>query len=169
MIIEGTELALNDYSVPRKEVLAQAQKNGWRIFQEYNSNIPEGTPTTGYRLFYKASDGKLYSPFHPNSEYIEKNLGTDNVVPQDTGKIHHDDTDRGYYYWVNRDIAETYMSALIVDQHLRNEIRVPGQLELHRVEGIAKQGVAGDEGDRMQDMWISPEPLISVKYSEFTK
>lgn len=176
MLVDGHEIPLSEYNVPHEEIFAAQQRLGWRYYSQFNADIPEGTPVSGYRIFYKASDGHLYSPFSPGTQYIEdgiaRGITNDRLIPQDPGQVLHEDTGKGYYYWIDRAMSETYMASLIAQTNKRDHIHsqfVPGQLEIHRVEGTSLQGNVGDEGNRMQDITVDPEPLVIVKYSEFTR
>lgn len=166
MIRYGQQIDIGSYNVPDEELLQKVKANGWRYFSNYNSDVPEGTPVSGYRIMYRSKNGKLYSAFH-NTAHVQDEAAT--AVPQPEGEIIHDPIGRGFYYWMNSDVAETYMGALIQDQFIKQNLKPEGCYELHRVEGYAKAGVVGDEGDRMQDMYIHPEPLITVNISEFIK
>lgn len=166
MTIEGNHIDINEWAPPG-ETYKKILGEGWRSFKEFNSNIPEDTPTVGYRIFYQQND-KYYSPFvkggiNDVGKYPEK--------AQQLGIPLQSPSEDGYYYFVNRDVAENYLAALIVQTHrdmLRNpEFRPTGTFQIHPVEGIAAgPSVLNDEGDRMKEMYAHKDPIITVGLQE---
>lgn len=181
MLVNGQAVPLSEYVIPDSEAFMGQLTEGWGYYQRYNRNLPEGIPVTGYRVLYRASNGKLYSPFIYPPKRIEKLIQAGNIekheqdISQETGIVHHDRFERGYSYWADRSLAETYMFSFInkmktIDNRGDSQW-VPGRLEIHRFEGTSagKLRVNNDEGDRAQDIVIDSEALVSVDYDEFTR
>lgn len=127
-------------------LLQDINSKGWHSLVKYALDIPEGEETHGYRIFYKATNGKLYSAYHPTPEYTERHL--DELTPFKEGELHHDTTEHGYYYWANKEVADAYLKVT----HKKHPLS-RGNYVLREVSGIAmKKG--RDEGDLMNDMII---------------
>jgi hypothetical protein len=159
MIVEGKQINIKDWNPPG-DIYKRVPKEGWDIFSEFNSNIPENTPTTGYRIVYQ-EDGRYYSPFLLGHRENYQLPGTIQEAP----------TKNGFYYFQDKDVAQNYLAALIsrtnANMHRDSNLRPRGTFELHRVEGIAAGPVTiGDEGDRMKEMYIYEEPIISIELRE---
>lgn len=166
MTIEGKYIDINEWDPPG-ETYKKILGEGWRSFKEFNSNIPEDTPTVGYRIFYQ-EDGKYYSPFVKGGI---NNVGKYPEKAQQIGVPLQSPTKDGYYYFVNKDIAENYLAALIIQTHqdmIKNpEFRPKGTFQIHRVEGIAAgSSKNNDEGDRMKEMFAYNDPHIVVGLQE---
>lgn len=131
-------------------LLQDINSAGWRSLIKYTLDIPEGTETYGYRIFYQASDGKLYSAYHPTPEYTERHLSE--LTPFEEGTVHKHEN--AYYYWADKDVAQAYLN-ITRKKHPTPE---KGQYVLREVWGVAaKKGP--DEGDKMNDMVIkAPDP-----------
>lgn len=167
MTIEGKYIDINEWDPPG-ETYKKILGEGWHSFKEFNSNIPEDTPTVGYRIFYQQDD-KYYSPFVKGGI---NNVGEHPEKAQQIGIPLQSPTENGYYYYfVNRDVAENYLAALIVQTH-RDMIRDPefrptGTFQIHPVEGIAAgPSVFNNEGDRMKEMYAYKDPIITVALQE---
>lgn len=166
MIIEGKSIDVNEWEPPG-ESYRKILGEGWRSFREYNSDIPEDTPTTGYRIFYQKND-KYYSPFVTGGI---TNVGKYPEKTQQLGIPLQSPTKDGYYYFINKDIAENYLAALIIQTHydmLKDPgFRPTGTFQIHRVEGIAAgPSKNNDEGDRMKEMYAYKDPHIIVDLQE---
>lgn len=166
MIIDGEQIRLNDWTPPG-ETYKKILGEGWRSFKEYNSNLPEDTPTVGYRIFYQQED-KYYSPFVRGGI---NNVGKYPEKEQQIGVPLQSPTEDGYYYFINRDVAENYLAALIVQTHRdminKPEFRPTGSFQIHKVEGVAAgPSIFGDEGDRMKEMYAYKDPVVVVNLQE---
>lgn len=135
-----------------EQLLHEVNSEGWHSLVKYALDIPEGTETHGYRVFYKASNGKLYSAYHMTPEYTEKHLNE--LTSFEEGEFYHDKTERGYYYWANKQIAEAYLNVTRIKHPLTGR----GEYVLREVFGIATLK-GRDEGDRMNDMIILKNDL----------
>lgn len=131
----------------------------WGEFEQFNANIPKGEPTVGYRIMYRASDGNLYGAFHPGAAKLEELIRQKqdiSIYRNTPGTIHEDISNNGYYYWTDRQAAEAYMAKLLT------KTRGIESYEMYQVEGTSA-GVGGREGDRMNNMYMYPEPVIRIK------
>jgi len=121
---------------------------------KYAMDIPEGSDTTGYKIFYKLRD-QLYSAFYPAPDYVDRHA--DEIKPFETRvPLLPDDPERGYYYWCDKDVAHAYLLAL--QRKMRNT-PLQGSFVVYPVSGTAmKRG--NDEGDRMTNMIIDDSEEI---------
>lgn len=132
------------------QLLHEINKEGWHSLIKYTLDIPEGTPTQGFKIFYRATNGKLYSAYHPTPEYTEDHLD-DLPVFEEGHTYSSPEEERGYYYWANSEIAKAYLYAT----QKKHPPPKGGEYVLREVQGTALARHKHDEGDRMQDMTIS--------------
>ncbi len=140
------------------QLLHDINTEGWRSLIKYSLDIPEGTPTFGYKIFYRATNNKLYSAYHPTPEYTENHL--DELPTYKEGMTYTSpEEERGYYYWSDIDVAKAYMYAT----QKKHPLPKGGEYVLREVQGIALARHQNDEGDRMQNMTIAYyEPTVDV-------
>lgn len=106
------------------------------------TGAPEGTPTTGYRVYMLDEKGHRYSPVRER-------------------KV--DDTEHQVYYWHDKDIAKAYMVYLA--EAYRNHERTYGLFRVeatkgHRL-GMYNEHVA-HYGQVAQDLRVVDDELIAV-------
>lgn len=167
MIINGKQIDINEWNPP-DDVYKQIFADGWRSFKEYNYNFPEDTYVQGYRILYQ-NEGKYYSPFVKGGiqnagKYPEKSTPIEQYLESPTPN--------GYYYFVDKEIAENYLAALIITLN-KSMVKDPGfrpvgTLQIHRVEGMAAGGPStyNDEGDRLKEMYTYGDPHLIVDLQE---
>ena len=140
MTIDGKSVNYKDWTAD--DVLREATASGMDAYfseltQGAEMNIPEGTPVTGYRFMYLTNKGELWSPFFNNtlqeaSAYLNIPIKDDEAamnIQQRAGsnvkkdEINVDPTNRGFYYWPDRGMAEDYMKVAI--SRMGHEFRRP--------------------------------------------
>lgn len=166
MILEGKRININDWEPPG-ETYKDILEHGWRSFKEYNSDISEDTPTTGYRIFYRKDD-RYYSPFVKGGI---NNVGKSPEKEQQIGVPLQSPTANGYYYFARKEVAENYLAALVIQTHQQMKkdptFRPTGTFQIHRVEGTAAgTATMNDEGDRMKTMFAYDDPHLIINLQE---
>ena len=166
MLYNGKEVSIEEWP--------DLSTEDFHDFKSINLNLPEDTPTAGYRIVYKSKDDKYYSPLqtgggllvqqHPNSQMI-KDLEQQVDIPiQSPSK-------RGFYYWADKDTANDYLS-LVVKQFIQsavNGVTLPeGELQVLQIEGIAAAPDVKDEGNRVKEMIMYSTPISSISYKEIS-
>ena len=175
MIIDGQEVSINDWSPDwASEWVPRIKERGYLAFEGMeDTSVQSGDPVMGYRIFYKAPDGKLYPPVMHKDNLIKADEGQYPKFkkPSEAGIVNHSVSEEGFFYWHDRTLAEAYLFTILADnkhKHRNDQGALPkGQFVIHRVEGVAKTNTIGQAGDVMEDMYIpQEEPLISVRYTE---
>lgn len=123
---------------------------------------PPGTPVMGYKIFYRATNGKLYpmwgytriieglytqeDAFGPRAitnDYFESDFATPLLNKYTEEGINHSPIETGYYYWPDLEITKEYLNSYRLregDNPERLDISFQGAIgsyEIHRIEGIA--------------------------------
>lgn len=161
MTVEGKTIALSSWKPSGEQIWQDQKVHGWRVYEKYSKWHNEGDNVSGYRIMIHR-DGEYYSPFITLGQLEERT--------QKVGTVNYD-KGNGLYFFTDRDVAENYLKSLIVKtQSLMlgdPDYKPTGEFVLHKVEGVAAgEGIYGDEGERMKEMYIHKKPLISIKYSE---
>ena len=126
----------------------------------------EGTPVVGYRVAYAYTD-----PDTKETTYVSPLTYTSvpGLIAPESGAflkssvpVHNTrESDAGFYYFVDRGMAENYMRMIALDKLHGDPQRQSSALTLLRVSGIAD---TSSSGLRMKDMHIDDEAFsISVE------
>ena len=117
MTVDGQQVNYRDWR-DATNILAYVAKGTDNYFvyaQQDLEPIPEGTPVEGYRFVYHPpGQDVLVSPFSHAKVHLLEELGTD--IKEDSqahkiGQVQHDITERGFYYYRDRELLEDYMRA----------------------------------------------------------
>lgn len=156
MIIDGQQVNYKDWRNATNILasVAHGTDNYFVQAQQDLEPIPEGTPVEGYRFVYHPpGQDVLVSPFSHAKVHLLEELGADIAADNHAhkiGQVQHDATERGFYYYRDRDLLEDYMRAYTGRVSDFEHTKVAPRVQITVSEGSA-------------DASVGPKPLSDTE------